>query len=344
MSDIIISAADVKNFQGELRVFDCSADLSQAHAGREQFETQHIAGAGFADINTDLSSHDPAVAVNSGRHPLPSREHFAAWLGRMGVSNHTQVVVYDRQGMNFCGRLWWMLKWLGHDAVAVLDGGFQAWQQSGGAITRGIEAPRPEGNFALSTPLVNWRSTAEVAAQLGRPEQTLIDARAPARFRGETEPLDPVAGHIPGALNRPFALNLDDKGFFKSPDVLRQGAAVRDARNLLAKIHEQKAIRAELATAVQVGADKNALKKVLLKAEKMGATDMDEYRQAKAVRARREDETFAIGASHYYVTPVDAADAAAATANTRVCFAVAVITTLHPCKGKHIDGMFILRL
>lgn len=102
----LISADALKNFHGELRIFDCSADLSQPHAGREQFEAQHIAGAGFADINTDLSSHDPAVAVNGGRHPLPSREHFAAWLGRMGVGHHTQVVVYDRQGMNFvaaCG-------------------------------------------------------------------------------------------------------------------------------------------------------------------------------------------------------------------------------------------------
>ena len=217
----LISAADVKNFQGELRVFDCSADLSQAHAGREQFETQHIAGASFADINTDLSSHDPAVAVNSGRHPLPSREHFAAWLGRMGVSNQTQVVVYDRQGMNFCGRLWWMLKWCGHDAVAVLDGGLQAWVAIGGEVASGAAAKSQACAFALRPALVALLHTADVFAALDKASQTIVDARAPARFRGETEPFDPVAGHIPGAFNRPFTSNLGPDGLMKPAAQLR---------------------------------------------------------------------------------------------------------------------------
>ena len=164
-------------------VFDVSADLFKPEAGLQMYGQEHIAGAVFADLNHDLSESDPAYAVNGGRHPLPKREVLAQWLRSVGLNNDMQVVVYDRQGANYCARLWWMIKWCGHDAVAVLDGGFQAWQQSGGAITRGIETPRPEGNFALSTPLVNWRSTAEVAEQLGRPQQTLIDARAPARFR-----------------------------------------------------------------------------------------------------------------------------------------------------------------
>jgi thiosulfate/3-mercaptopyruvate sulfurtransferase len=217
----LISATDVKNFQGELRVFDCSADLSQAHAGREQFETQHIAGAGFADINTDLSSHDPAVAINGGRHPLPSREHFAAWLGQMGISNHTQVVVYDRQGMNFCGRLWWMLKWCGHDAVAVLDGGLQAWVASGGEVESGAAGHAHASEFALGPSLVTLLHTADVFAALGKPSQTIVDARSPARFRGETEPFDPVAGHIPGAFNRPFTSNLGPDGLMKPAAQLR---------------------------------------------------------------------------------------------------------------------------
>lgn len=217
----LISAADVKKFRSELRVFDCSADLSQAHAGREQFETQHIAGAWFADINTDLSSHDPAVAVNGGRHPLPSREHFAAWLGQMGVSNHTQVVVYDRQGMNFCGRLWWMLKWCGHDAVAVLDGGLQAWVASGGEVESGAAGHTHASEFALRPSLVTLLHTADVSAALGKPSQTILDARSPARFRGETEPFDPVAGHIPGALNRPFTSNLGPDGLMKPAAQLR---------------------------------------------------------------------------------------------------------------------------
>ena len=217
----LISADALKNFHGELRIFDCSADLSQPHAGREQFEAQHIAGAGFADINTDLSSHDPAVAVNGGRHPLPSREHFAAWLGRMGVGHHTQVVVYDRQGMNFCGRLWWMLQWCGHEAVAVLDGGLQAWVAVGGQVESGASVAAPARVFELRPSLVTLLHTSDVYAALGKPTQTILDARAPARFRGETEPFDPVAGHIPGALNRPFNSNIGPDGLMKPAAQLR---------------------------------------------------------------------------------------------------------------------------
>lgn len=217
----LISAVALKNFHGELRIFDCSADLSQPHAGREQFEAQHIAGAGFADINTDLSSHDPAVAVNGGRHPLPSREHFAAWLGRMGVGHHTQVVVYDRQGMNFCGRLWWMLQWCGHEAVAVLDGGLQAWVAVGGQVESGASVAAPARVFELRPSLVTLLHTSDVYAALGKPTQTILDARSPARFRGETEPFDPVAGHIPGALNRPFNSNIGSDGLMKSAAQLR---------------------------------------------------------------------------------------------------------------------------
>jgi thiosulfate/3-mercaptopyruvate sulfurtransferase len=213
-----LKALDPKN----CLVFDVSADLMNPEAGLQMYGQEHIAGAVHADLNEHLSESDPAYAVNGGRHPLPQREVLAQWLRSVGLNNDMQVVVCDRQGANYCARLWWMIKWCGHDAVAVLDGGFQAWQKSGGAITRGIENPRPAGTFSLAPPLVTWRTTAEVAAQVGHPAQTLIDARAPARFKGETEPLDPVAGHIPGALNRPFALNLDANGFFKSPEVLKQ--------------------------------------------------------------------------------------------------------------------------
>ena len=198
-------------------VIDCSADLAKPEAGRAQFEEQHIAGALFADINSDLASHKPALAVNGGRHPLPSREHFALWLSACGISEHTQVVVYDRQGMNYCGRLWWMLKWCGHEAVAVLDGGLQAWAAAGGALASGPALPVPQAEFTLRKPLLVLKHTAEVFADMGRPAQTLVDARAAARYKGETEPFDRVAGHIPGALNRPFNTNLNAQGFMKSP-------------------------------------------------------------------------------------------------------------------------------
>jgi thiosulfate/3-mercaptopyruvate sulfurtransferase len=202
-------------------VIDCSADLAKPEAGRQQFEEQHIAGALFADINTDLATHDTSLAVNGGRHPLPSREHFADWLGACGISAHTQVVVYDRQGMNYCGRLWWMLKWCGHEAVAVLDGGLQAWVAARGDVASGPALPVTPAVFALRDPLVVLKHTADVSAQLGRPAQTIVDARAPARYKGETEPFDPVAGHIPGALNRPFNTNLTPQGFMKSPAELK---------------------------------------------------------------------------------------------------------------------------
>ena len=198
-------------------VIDCSADLAKPEAGRAQFEEQHIAGALFADINTDLASHNPALAVNGGRHPLPSREHFALWLSACGISEHTQVVVYDRQGMNYCGRLWWMLKWCGHEAVAVLDGGLQAWAGAGGALASGPALLVTQAEFTLREPLLVLKHTAEVFAAMGRPAQTLVDARSAARYKGETEPFDPVAGHIPGALNRPFNTNLNAQGFMKSP-------------------------------------------------------------------------------------------------------------------------------
>ena len=189
------------------------------------FAQSHIAGAVYADLNNDLSAKgDPAVtgAMSGGRHPLPAREAFAQWLSAKGFDNTKQAVVYDRQGVNYCGRLWWMLKWLGHDAVAVLDGGLQAWAAQGGAIASGEQlGPSAVGAFTVSASKVALVDAAKVQKQLGRPSQTIVDARATPRFKGEVEPLDPVAGHIPGALNRPFGTNLTPEGFFKPAAVLR---------------------------------------------------------------------------------------------------------------------------
>jgi len=207
-----------------LMVFDCSFDLMQPAAGRALFEETHIAGAVFADLNDDLSTHSAQFtgrAVNGGRHPLPAREDFARWLGQIGFHNGMHAVVYDRHGMNYCGRLWWMLKWLGHEAAAVLNGGLQAWLAAGGAVESGAAAPRPATQFAVHTALLDFVDAATVQGQLGRASQTVLDARAPARFRGEVEPFDPVAGHIPGALNRPFNQNIGEDGLFKPAEVLR---------------------------------------------------------------------------------------------------------------------------
>ena len=217
-----------------LMVFDCSFDLMQASAGAQQYAQAHIPGAVHADLNQHLSARHGAPGASGtvtaqqadkpasgGRHPLPSRERFAMWLSSVGFANNMQAVVYDRQGANYCGRLWWMLKWAGHDAVAVLDGGLQAWQAHGGPVNSGEEPAHFQSNFALGAPLRRLATASDVLAGLGSPAQTVIDARAGARYRGAVEPLDPVAGHIPGALNRPFAENMGADGRFKPAATLR---------------------------------------------------------------------------------------------------------------------------
>ena len=231
----LISAAQLQALRTEgaqrapLMVFDCSFDLADPRAGHAQYRSGHIPGAVYAHLDSDLSALHGApgadgtpitageadTPASGGRHPLPNREKFAIWLSDIGFSNAMQAVVYDRQGSAFCGRLWWMLKWLGHDAVAVLDGGLPAWQAQGGELAQGDEPAHFQTNFRLNAPLRQLLSVQQVAAQLQQPGQTLIDARAAARYRGEVEPLDPVAGHIPGALNRPFTQNFGPDGKFK---------------------------------------------------------------------------------------------------------------------------------
>jgi thiosulfate/3-mercaptopyruvate sulfurtransferase len=213
-------------------VFDCTFELGNPAAGEEQYRQSHIAGAIYVHLDTALSDmgepdaqggrRAAADAASGGRHPLPGREKFAAWLSSAGFANDMQAVVYDRNKASYCGRLWWMLKWAGHDAVAVLDGGLQAWEAAGGALANGEPPSHFQSNFVLQPPLRTLTGTAEVLARLEQPMQTLVDARAAPRYRGEVEPLDPVAGHIPGALNRPFAANLDADGKFKPAARLRE--------------------------------------------------------------------------------------------------------------------------
>jgi len=209
-----------------VRVFDCTCDLMNPALGPQQFEEAHIPGATHANLDQHLSAHGGSAAAGTaasgGRHPLPTREAFAHWLGSVGVDNRHQVVVYDRNGVNYAGRLWWMLKWCGHDAVAVLDGGLQAWTAVGKAVTHGpADSPAPR-LFELRPSAAALTDTATVHSRLGQPGQTVLDARAAARYRGEVEPLDPIAGHIPGALNRPFSANLGADGLFKPAATLRQ--------------------------------------------------------------------------------------------------------------------------
>ena len=235
MYTTLISATQLLALQAakaRLMVFDCTFDLMDPASGEKQYLQSHIPGAVHADLDhalSDKGTPDPHSgepqphpgAASGGRHPLPSREKFAMWLSSVGFANDMQAVVYDRNGANYCGRLWWMLKWAGHEAVAVLDGGLQAWQAAGGELRSGAEPSHFQSNFELGEPLRQLVTTQDVAGRLGQREQTLVDARAPQRFRGEVEPLDPVAGHIPGALNRPFARNIGEDGRFKAPEQLR---------------------------------------------------------------------------------------------------------------------------
>ncbi len=205
-------------------VFDCSCDLMQPQTGPAQYQEAHIPGAVYAHLDNALSAKGERSitrAESGGRHPLPPRDVFASWLGSVGFANGMQAVVYDRQGANYCGRLWWMLKWLGHEKVAVLDGGFQAWQAAGGAVASGEETAAPAAAFQIQDPLVQLVDVATVLDRLGKPGQHIVDARGAPRYRGEVEPMDPVAGHIPGALNRPFNQNIAADGRFKDAATLR---------------------------------------------------------------------------------------------------------------------------
>ena len=233
MHKLLIAPAQLKALQASgtpLMIFDCSFELMNPAAGEEAYRNAHIPGAVYAHLDTALSDtgvvepdgtkHPHPDAASGGRHPLPSREKFAVWLSSVGFTNEMQAVVYDRNNSNYCGRLWWMLKWAGHEAVAVLDGGLQAWQQSGGEVTDREETAHFQSNFELGPELRRLVTTQEVLSRLAH-GQTLVDARAAPRFRGEVEPLDPVAGHIPGALNRPAAENVTAEGRFKPAAQLR---------------------------------------------------------------------------------------------------------------------------
>jgi thiosulfate/3-mercaptopyruvate sulfurtransferase len=200
-----------------LRIIDCRHELARPAAGREGFLAAHLPGAAFMHMDEDLSA--PCNGSN-GRHPLPDPVAFASRLEALGVSDDTQVIVCDAQGGMMAARLWWMLRWLGHDAVAVLDGGLPRWQALGLPLEAGPAAERPRGRLTLRLRdvLVDART---VAANQGPDRFTLIDARGADRYRGENETLDPVAGHVPGAINRPFAGNLGPDGRFRDAQALR---------------------------------------------------------------------------------------------------------------------------
>lgn len=189
----------------DLRIIDCRFDLADTSAGRRSYLDAHIPGAVYADLDDDLAA---PVTHDTGRHPLPAAETFAATCKRLGVSNTTEVVVYDRDSGSQAARAWWMLRWLGHTRVRLLDGGFEHWVTLSNPTVRGAETAEP-GAF-VARPRPDWLlTTAELASSIARiPTLRLYDARDAVRFRGEHEPIDPVAGHIPGSHNLPYSVSL----------------------------------------------------------------------------------------------------------------------------------------
>ena len=201
-------------------VVDCRFTLSDPDAGIESWRRSRLPGAHYLHLEYDLSG---PVTETSGRHPLPDPAALAARLGQCAITPHSRVVLYDDSFGSIAGRLWWMLRWLGHDTVALLDGGFQKWSRE----RRELESGRPgvrrgAGRLNARPRRDAWAGAAEVEQALARGDALLIDARVPERYSGEEEPFDPVAGHIPGAVNRPFDDNLDIDGTFLSPQELRE--------------------------------------------------------------------------------------------------------------------------
>jgi thiosulfate/3-mercaptopyruvate sulfurtransferase len=197
-------------------IVDCRFDLADVAAGRRSHEAAHIPRAVFADISDDLASRPTGT---NGRHPLPDPATFIATLGALGIGNDTQVIAYDQDTGMYASRLWWMLRWMGHDAVAVLDGGYAKWIAEGRPTMSGIER-NPVRVFHGGQNNAMIVSIADVRA--GPP---LLDARAPERYRGDVEPIDRVAGHIPGARNHFYKDNMAADGAFKAPAELRASFA-----------------------------------------------------------------------------------------------------------------------
>jgi thiosulfate/3-mercaptopyruvate sulfurtransferase len=237
----------------DLVIVDCRFSLEDTEQGRRNYLNSHIPGAVYAHLDEDLSS--PVITGKSGRHPLPSLEIFTETLSDWGISSSVQVVAYDDAGGALAAsRLWWLLQWVGHYAVAVLDGGWQEWLNSGGSVRTGLEE-RPSRLFIPRTRRRRLVETDEIVAKLDDPDLLLIDSRAKERFTGEEEPIDPVAGHIPGAQLSPHLEVINAEGKFHAKDELRQhfralfgersardaifycGSGVTAAQNILATAH-----------------------------------------------------------------------------------------------------------
>jgi thiosulfate/3-mercaptopyruvate sulfurtransferase len=217
--DTLVSTAELSGFiaNPDVLIFDCRFSLADQHAGRKAYQESHIPGARYADLNKDLST--PHIPGKTGRHPLPDKSDWIKQVQIWGIRPELQVIVYDDANGAFAARMWWMLRWIGHEKVAVLNGGWQTWgkvkQPTSTNLPR-LKAPEhfDYASLASLTELID-------ADQIDSNVQCLVDARESPRFNGDVEPIDPIAGHIPDAICSPFGLNIAEDGLFKSPDELR---------------------------------------------------------------------------------------------------------------------------
>ncbi|MEA3108981.1 MAG: thiosulfate/3-mercaptopyruvate sulfurtransferase [Gammaproteobacteria bacterium] len=223
----LIDVDSLAGLAGPVVLLDCRFDLNDPGAGRRAYAEGHIPGAHYVDLNQDLSS---PVTSTSGRHPLPAPDALAAYFAAAGIRGETQVIAYDEANGSFAARAWWLLGWLGKAPVAVLDGGFKAWVAAGGAAAGApVETGEPKPAHGGAQPAFTVRlrpetvlTATDVLRALEDPRRLLVDARAAERFAGAVEPLDPVAGHIPGAVNHPFTGNLGEDGRFLPAAELRR--------------------------------------------------------------------------------------------------------------------------
>ncbi len=220
-------------------LLDCRHDLMNHDSGLTSFNQGHIPQAQFWNMETDAVGTHTGL---NGRHPLATREETLACFNKFGATAASVIVAYDAHGGQFAGRLWWLARWIGHARVHILDGGLQAWQALGlGALHSNVAVQPTIATAALhmKPALVSWINLEQVARVVESKSSLILDARAPARFKGEAEPIDPIAGHIPGALNRFYQDNLDAAGFFKSPAQLRSEFLIKIGHRPISEIVHQ---------------------------------------------------------------------------------------------------------
>jgi thiosulfate/3-mercaptopyruvate sulfurtransferase len=215
----LIDAATLHSLpRNDVVLFDCRFDLGNVNWGETEFANAHLPGAQYLHLDRDLSS---PVTTTSGRHPWPDADVFAARMRQLGVGNDSQVIAYDQGNGAYAARLWWLLRWIGHPGVAVLDGGFAAWRAASMPLETAVREPVPQ-TLAVAVNHAAWVGSERVNELRMRPQTLVVDARGAERFAGRNETLDSVAGHVPGARNYPFLANLGVDGKFLGAEALRQ--------------------------------------------------------------------------------------------------------------------------